>query len=123
MIGVSQQHAMPLEATETRAQAISRARGIEAALATGAIPRQVEATISEELVLGLLEQGVRRYLALFGHGSTNPAEVLRVYEAAGLTRTFDFRHETAMAHAATALRRQYAEAAAVVTSIGPRGAL
>jgi 3D-(3,5/4)-trihydroxycyclohexane-1,2-dione acylhydrolase (decyclizing) len=74
------------------------------------------------LVLGLLKQGVRKYLAVFGHGSTDLAEVLRVYEAAGLTRTYNFRHETAMAHAATTLKWLYGETAGVVTSIGP-GAL
>ncbi len=73
-------------------------------------------------MLGLLKQGVRKYLVVFGHGSTDLGEVLRVYEEAGLTRTFNFRHETAMAHAATTLKWQYGETPAVVTSIGP-GAL
>jgi 3D-(3,5/4)-trihydroxycyclohexane-1,2-dione acylhydrolase (decyclizing) len=105
-----------------RAQAIAAAGGVEAALRTGAIPRQVDVTLSEGVVLGLLKQGVRKYLAVFGHGSTDLAEVLRVYQDSGLTRTFNFRHETAMAHAATALRWVYGETPAVVTSIGP-GAL
>ncbi len=85
-------------------------------------PHQIEVTLAEALVLGLLKQGVRKYLAIFGHGSTQIAEVLRVYGAAGVTRTFQFRNEVAMAHAATALRWQYGELCAVVTSIGP-GAL
>lgn len=107
---------------ERRAQAIAGAGGLEAALATGAVPRQVDTTLSEGLVLGLLKQGVRKYLAVFGHGSTDLGEVLRVYGASGLTRTYNFRHETAMAHAATTLKWLYGETAAVVTSIGP-GAL
>lgn len=122
MPDVPTQHRKRLEAMEQRARAIAVAGGLEAALRTGAIPRQVDTTLSEALVLGLLKQGVRKYLAVFGHGSTDLAEVLRVYEAAGLTRTWNFRHETAMAHAATALRWVYGETAAVVTSIGP-GAL
>jgi 3D-(3,5/4)-trihydroxycyclohexane-1,2-dione acylhydrolase (decyclizing) len=115
-------HVKRLEAMEQRAKAIAGAGGLDKALEGGAIPRQVEVTLSEGLVLGLLKQGVTKYLAVFGHGSTDLAEVLRVYEGAGLTRTFNFRHETAMAHAATALKWQYGETAAVVTSIGP-GAL
>ena len=99
-----------------------RAGGIDAALAKGAIPKLVDTTLSEGLVLGLLKQGVRKYLAIFGHGSTDLGEVLRIYEEEGVTRTFNCRNEVAMAHAATALRWQYGEIPAVVTSIGP-GAL
>ena len=122
MAQVPTQHAVRLERMTARARAIASAGGLEAALDRGALPRQVETTLAEGLVLGLLKQGVRKYLALFGHGSTDLAEVLRVYEAAGLTRTFNFHHETAMAHAATTLKWLYGETAAVVTSIGP-GAL
>jgi 3D-(3,5/4)-trihydroxycyclohexane-1,2-dione acylhydrolase (decyclizing) len=105
-----------------RAAAIAAAGGLDAAIATGKIPVRVDCTLSEGLVLGLLNQGVRKYLAIFGHGSTDLAEVLRIYEDAGAVRTYNFRNEVAMAHAATALRWQYGEQAAVVTSIGP-GAL
>jgi len=122
MSPVPTQHVRRLEAMEQRARAIAGAGGLEHALRTGAIPRQVDTTLSEGLVLGLLRQGVRKYLAVFGHGSTDLAEALRVYEAAGLTRTYNFRNEVAMAHAATALKWLYGETAAVVTSIGP-GAL
>jgi 3D-(3,5/4)-trihydroxycyclohexane-1,2-dione acylhydrolase (decyclizing) len=108
--------------TRARARAIQAAGGIEAALAAGTLPRLVEATLSEALVLGLLRQGVRKYLAIFGHGSTDLGDVLRIYEEEGVTRTFNCRNEVAMAHAATALRWQYGEVPAVVTSIGP-GAL
>ena len=45
--------------------------------------------------------------------------MLRIYEEEGVTRTFNCRNEVAMAHAATALRWQYGEIPAVVTSIGP----
>ena len=106
----------------SRARAIRAAGGLDAALANGAIPKLVDTTLSEGLVLGLLKQGVAKYLAIFGHGSTDLGEVLRIYEEEGVTRTFNCRNEVAMAHAATALRWQYGEIAAVVTSIGP-GAL
>src|SRR5690348_3848032 len=105
-----------------RARALASAGGLEPAIATGAVPKLVKTTLAEALVLGLLKQGVRKYLAIFGHGSTELGEVLRVYEEAGVTRTFNCRNEVAMAHAATALRWQYGETPAVVTSIGP-GAL
>ncbi len=45
-----------------------------------------------------------------------------MYETHGLVRALNVRHETAAAHAATALRLLTGEAAAVITSIGP-GAL
>jgi 3D-(3,5/4)-trihydroxycyclohexane-1,2-dione acylhydrolase (decyclizing) len=102
-----------------RARAIAQAGGIDAALAKGAVPKLVDCTLSEGIVLGLLKQGVRKYLAIFGHGSTDLGEVLRIYEEEGVTRTINCRNEVAMAHAATALRWQYREIPAVVTSIGP----
>jgi 3D-(3,5/4)-trihydroxycyclohexane-1,2-dione acylhydrolase (decyclizing) len=108
--------------TAARAAAIAAAGGIEAALVGGAIPAIATMPLVEALVLGLLRQGVRKYLAVFGHGNTALGEVLRVYEAAGVVRCWQFRNEVAMAHAATQLRWQYGEQAAVVTSIGP-GAL
>ncbi|NLX06670.1 MAG: thiamine pyrophosphate-binding protein, partial [Phycisphaerae bacterium] len=79
-------------------------------------------TVSEALVLGLVRQNVRKFLSVFGHGSTEIGEVLRVYEAAGVVRTFAVRNEIAASHAAAALRWVTGEKAAVVTSIGP-GAL
>jgi 3D-(3,5/4)-trihydroxycyclohexane-1,2-dione acylhydrolase (decyclizing) len=104
---------------QARARALRAAGSIEAALATGAVPKLIETTLAEALVLGLLKQGVRKYLAIFGHGSTELGDVLRTYEAEGVTRTFNCRNEVAMAHAATALSWQYGEIPAVVTSIGP----
>ena len=105
-----------------RAEAIKRHGSIDAAIAAGDLPKQFQASLSEGLVLGLLKQGVRKYLAIFGHGSTDLGEILRLYEKAGVTQTFNFRNEVSMAHAATALAWQYGEVPAVVTSIGP-GAL
>jgi len=111
-----------VESIGARAACLARHGGVARALASGEWPSQVSVPLVEALVLGLLRQGVCKYLAIFGHGSTALAEVLRVYEAAGVTRTYNFRNEVAMAHAATALRWQYGEVPAVVTSIGP-GAL
>ena len=105
-----------------RAQAIARAGGIELALVSGALPQRIDTTVSELIVLGLLRQNVRNYIGVFGHGSTEVGEVLRVYQQAGLVRTFNVRSELEASHAATALRWVTGEKSAVFTSIGP-GAL
>ena len=62
-----------------RARAVSEAGGLAAALANGSLPKLIETTLSEALVLGLLKQGVRKYFAIFGHGSTDLGNVLRIY--------------------------------------------
>ena len=104
--------------TRERARAICKAGGVEQALGNG-LPKLAEMTLSEAIVLGLLKQGVRKYFAIFGHGSTDLGNILRIYEEEGATRTINCRNEVEMAHAATALRWQYGELSAVVTSIGP----
>ena len=105
-----------------RAQAIADAGGIEEALQSGALARRIDTTLSEVIVLGLLRQQVRTFLCVLGHGSTEIAEVLRIYETAGLVRALAVRSEIEASHAAMALRWVTGEKAAVVTSIGP-GAL
>ena len=107
---------------QQRARAIAAAGGLEAALDSGALPRRANLRVSEALVLGLMRQGVTRFVGVFGHGATEVGEVLRIYEEAGLVRTCAVRHETEAAHAATALRWVTGEKACVFTSIGP-GAL
>ena len=104
-----------------RARAIRQAGSLAQALKSGALPKRIEATLSEALVLGLLKQGVTKYFAIFGHGSTDLGNVLRVYEEEGVTRTINCRNEVEMAHAATALAWTFGETPAVVTSIGPGG--
>jgi 3D-(3,5/4)-trihydroxycyclohexane-1,2-dione acylhydrolase (decyclizing) len=108
--------------TEARAAWLAEAGGLEPAIASGALGEAVTMPMAEALVLGLMRQGVTKYLAIFGHGSTALGEVLRAYEEAGLVRTHQFRNEVEMAHAGTAMRWIYGETCAVVTSIGP-GAL
>ena len=106
-----------------RAKIISQNNNnIEECLSKNKLPHNVDVTLSEGLILALLKQGVRKYFAIFGHGSTDFAEVLRIYEEYGVTKTYNFKNEIEMAHAATALSWQYHEIPAVVTSIGP-GAL
>jgi len=105
-----------------RAASIAAAGGVRAAIESGALPRRLDLTLSEAIVIGLLLQDVRTFLSVLGHGSTEIGEVLRIYETAGLLRTCGVHHETLAAHAASALRWVTGEKAAVVTSIGP-GAL
>lgn len=106
----------------TRSRAVAAAGNLDAAIDSGAIKKFVDLTLSEALVLGLLKQGVRTFLTVLGHGSTEVGEVLRVYSEAGLVRVCGLRSEIEASHAAAALRWIYGETAAVVTSIGP-GAL
>ena len=112
----------PRMSIAARARAISAAGGLAEALKAGSLEGIMEVSLSEALVLGLLKQGVRKYFAIFGHGSTDLGEILRIYEGEGVTRTINCRNEVEMAHAATCLAWQYGETPAVVTSIGP-GAL
>jgi 3D-(3,5/4)-trihydroxycyclohexane-1,2-dione acylhydrolase (decyclizing) len=93
-----------------------------ASLARGRLPQHLDLTLSEALVIGLLRQGVKTFLTVFGHGSTEVGEVLRIYQEAGLLKVYGLRSEIEASHAAAALRWVTGEKAAVVTSIGP-GAL
>jgi len=105
-----------------RAAKIAQAGGIEQALSSGALAQQADMTLSEAIVLGLLRQGVSTFLGILGHGSTEIGEVLRVYEEAGLVKSYPMRNELEASHAAAALRWTRDVKCAVFTSIGP-GAL
>jgi 3D-(3,5/4)-trihydroxycyclohexane-1,2-dione acylhydrolase (decyclizing) len=105
-----------------RAQAIAQAGSLDQAVAAGVITRHIETTLSEALILGLLQQDVHTFFGVFGHGTTEIGEVLRIYAEAGLVKVFPVRHETEASHAAAALRWVTGQKAAVFTSIGP-GAL
>jgi len=104
------------------ARTIAAHGSLEAALEAKALPEYLDATLSELIVLGLLRQGVKTFFTVFGHGSTEIGEVLRVFHQAGLVKVFGLHSEVEASHAATALRWVLGEKAAVVTSIGP-GAL
>jgi 3D-(3,5/4)-trihydroxycyclohexane-1,2-dione acylhydrolase (decyclizing) len=111
-----------LSGRTARAGVIAGAGGLDAAIDAGVIAGRQDITLSEAVVLGLLRQDVHTYFAVFGHGSTDVAEVLRVYQDAGLVKVINLRNEIEASHAASALRWVTGEKAAVVTSIGP-GAL
>lgn len=107
---------------EKRAIIIRSGGGVQQAITNGALPKYIETTVSEALILGLLLQGVKKFITVLGHGSTEIGEVLRVYQDAGLCRVFGVRSEIEASHTAAALNWMCGEKAAVVTSIGP-GAL
>ncbi len=110
------------ETQAKRAQWFKSHGGVNAVVEAGLLSNTVSLGLTEVLVLGLIRQGVTKFLMILGHGSTEFGETLRVYESAGLVKGFQFRNEVEMAHTATALRWVYDEPCAVVTSIGP-GAL
>ena len=110
------------ETQEKRAQWFKSHGGVNAVVEAGLLSNTVSMGLTEVLVLGLIRQGVTKFLMILGHGSTEFGETLRVYESAGLVKGYQFRNEVEMAHTATALRWVYDEPCAVVTSIGP-GAL
>ncbi len=105
-----------------RALAIAKAGSFETALANDTLSNNVDLTLSEALVLGLLRQNVTRFLCVLGHGSTEIGEVLRLYQEAGAVSVHGLHSEIEASHAAAALNWTTGEKAAVVTSIGP-GAL
>ncbi len=105
-----------------RTRAIAQAGGFEAALASASLSPLQDVTLSEATVLGLLRQGVKSYIGVFGHGTTDLGEILRSYEAEGLVKVYGVHSEIEASHVASALRWQYGETAVVFTSIGP-GAL
>jgi 3D-(3,5/4)-trihydroxycyclohexane-1,2-dione acylhydrolase (decyclizing) len=107
---------------EMRARALRLASmPLEQALDADAIDGVLDVTLSEALVIGLLRQGVSQYFVIFGHGSTDLGEVLRIYTEAGAVKVVNCRNEVEMAHAATAHAWVYGQTPAVVTSIGPGG--
>lgn len=105
-----------------RAQSIYQSGNIDNALNQDKLEPVIDTTLAEALILGLIRQGVKKYIVVFGHGSTEIGEVLRIYEDVGLIKTYNVRNEISGTHAAMALRWVCGEKAAVVTSIGP-GAL
>jgi 3D-(3,5/4)-trihydroxycyclohexane-1,2-dione acylhydrolase (decyclizing) len=102
-----------------RAVIISGSGGIHNAINSGKLPRFIDISVSEALIMGLLLQGVRKFVTVFGHGTTEIAEVLRIYQQANVLTVFNVRNEIEASHAATALKWITGEKAAVVASIGP----
>jgi 3D-(3,5/4)-trihydroxycyclohexane-1,2-dione acylhydrolase (decyclizing) len=102
-----------------RAKAIKQAGSLRQAVKSGKLPQFSNITLSEAVILGLLNQGVRKYIGVFGHGSTDIGNALRIYEDVDLIKVYNVRNEVEASHIASAMRWQYNETCAVFTSIGP----
>ena len=105
-----------------RARAMARYGNLNEAVKAGVLDQFQDLSTCEAVILGLLNQGVTTFIGVFGHGSTDLGEVMRIYEEAGALKVFQVHSEIEASHAAAALRWQYGITPAVVTSIGP-GAL
>ena len=110
------------EEMRVRARAILKHGTLREAVASGSLEQFQPVSLSEAVVLGLVNQGVTTFIGIFGHGSTDVGEILRIYEDEGAVKTVQVRNEVEAAHIATALKWKYRETPAVFTSIGP-GAL
>lgn len=103
-----------------RATMIATGKGVDD-LATSENGGVLDLTLSEALVIALLKQGVTQFYAIFGHGSTDLGEVLRIYNESDAVTVVNCRNEVEMAHAATAYAWVHGKTPAVITSIGPGG--
>lgn len=103
-----------------RAAMIAAGGGLDV-LTTGENDGVLDLTLSEALVIAMLKQDVTQFYAIFGHGSTDLGEVLRLYHAEGVVSVVNCRNEVEMAHAATAYAWVHGKTPAVITSIGPGG--
>ena len=108
------EHEMHIRATKIAAGGVDR-------LATPENSGVIDLTLSEALVVAMLKQGVTQFYAIFGHGSTDLGEVLRIYDEVGAVTVVNCRNEVEMAHAATAYAWVHGKTPAVITSIGPGG--
>ena len=111
-----------IEQRRKRAKEIKTYGTLQKAVEAGSLKQFQDISLSEAVVLGLLNQGVRTFIGIFGHGMTDVGEVLRIYEEENAIRTVNVRNEVEASHVASMLRWKYNEVSAVFTSIGP-GAL
>ncbi len=107
---------------KNRAEALKNNPSLVSAVHSGELEQYQNLSTSEALIIGLLNQGVRIFVGIFGHGSTDIGEIMRIYENAGILKTVNVRNEIEASHVAAALRWHYGITPAVFTSIGP-GAL
>ncbi len=108
-----------IENRRKRAQALKKYGTLRKAVEAGALEQFQDVSLSEAVVLGLVNQGVKIFVGIFGHGSTDVAEALRIYDGEGVVKTINVKNETEASHTASMLRWKYDIPAAVFTSIGP----
>lgn len=111
-----------IEQRRMRAREIKTYGTVQKAVKAGRLEQFQDISLSEAVVLGLINQGVKTFVGIFGHGMTDVGEVLRIYEEENAVKTVNVRNEVEAAHIVSMLRWKYNEVSAVFTSIGP-GAL
>ena len=111
-----------MEQRRKRAKEIKTHGTIRKAVEAGSLEQFQDISLSEAVVLGLINQGVKTFVGIFGHGMTDVGEVLRIYEEESAVKTVNVRNEVEASHVAAMLRWKYNEVPAVFTSSGP-GAL
>ena len=105
-----------IEQRRVRARQVKAYGTLQKAVEVGALEKFQDVSLSEAIVLGLVNQGVKTFIGIFGHGMTDVGEALRVYEEEGAVRTINVRNEVEASHAAAMLRWKYNEIPAVFTS-------
>ncbi|XCP85512.1 thiamine pyrophosphate-dependent enzyme [Roseburia hominis] len=108
-----------IEQRRKRARGIKTYGTIRKAVEIGGLEQFQDISLSEAVILGLANQDVRTFIGIFGHGTTDVGEVLRIYEEENVVKTINVRNEVEASHVASMLRWKYGKAAAVFTSIGP----
>ena len=93
-----------IEQRRKRAKEIKTYGTLQKAVEAGSLKQFQDISLSEAVVLGLLNQGVRTFIGIFGHGMTDVGEVLRIYEEENAIRTVNVRNEVEASHVASMLR-------------------
>ena len=68
-----------MEKRRARARAIHTHGTLQKAVEAGELEQFQDLSLSEAVVLGLLNQEVKTFIGIFGHGMTDVGEVMRVY--------------------------------------------
>ena len=82
-----------IEQRRVRARQVKAYGTLQKAVEVGALEKFQDVSLSEAIVLGLVNQGVKTFIGIFGHGMTDVGEALRVYEEEGAVRTINVRNE------------------------------
>ena len=93
-----------IEQRRKRAKAIKEYGTLRKAVEAGALEQFQDVSLSEAVVLGLVNQEVRTFVGIFGHGMTDVGEALRIYEEEDVIKTYNVRNEVEASHIASMLR-------------------
>ena len=82
-----------IEQRRKRAKAIKEYGTLRKAVEAGALEQFQDVSLSEAVVLGLVNQEVRTFVGIFGHGMTDVGEALRIYEEEDVIKTYNVRND------------------------------